>query len=570
MKLFRKWLSLLLVVMLAAGIIGTASAADPNFDVKDGIAIKYIGTATEITADMFTDEKITTIGASCFNGKDITKVTMPKTVKSIQAGAFAECRFLTEVTLSPSITSIPDNCFANATSLKAIAIPSGVTSIGQYAFRNCVSLKAVEGTATVKTKYSDTYKPVTGNVTSVGTDAFANCPQVVISCFKGSPLEEYAIAHSVKYESLDPVIDKITVRNPPEYTMIYDKSSANTLAVSYTVSPAIASGTELAWSSSDTSIAEVSQDGVVTPKKAGVITVTVASANTIDGLTTPQASVKIVILDSAKTWQQWPATTGSWYYCTSNTTYATGWQQIGSKWYYFEPTLGKALTGWLKISGSWYYTNSSGAMLTGWQKIDEKWYYFNGSGVLYSGWLSYGGKWYYLDSQNGSAMVTGARTIGGVNYIFRDDGSLIDSGWYKEGGKWYYLNDKKAVQKGWIKDGGKWYYLSPVDGAMLTGWQQVNGVWYYMNASGAMQTGWQKLDGGKWYYLNKTTGAMETGWLKLNKTWYYLNADGSMAIGWLQIKGVWYYFDASGAMVTGTQTINGTKYTFNKNGAWIK
>ena len=432
MKLFRKWLSLLLVVILAAGIIGTASAADANFDVKDGIAIKYIGTATEITADMFTDEKITTIGASCFNGKDITKVTMPKTVKSIQAGAFAECRLLTEVTLSPSITSIPDNCFANATSLKAIAIPSGVTSIGQYAFRNCVSLKAVEGTATVKTKYSDTYKPVTGNVTSVGTDAFANCPQVVISCFKGSPLEEYAIAHSVKYESLDPVIDKITVRNPPEYTMIYDKSSANTLAVSYTVSPAIASGAELAWSSSDTSIAEVSQDGVVTPKKAGVITVTVASANTIDGLTTPQASVKIVILDSAKTWQQWPATTGSWYYCTSNTTYATGWQQIGSKWYYFEPTLGKALTGWLKISGSWYYTNSSGAMLTGWQKIDEKWYYFNGSGVLYSGWLSYGGKWYYLDSQNGSAMVTGARTIGGVNYIFRDDGSLIDSGWYNE------------------------------------------------------------------------------------------------------------------------------------------
>ena len=78
MKLFRKWLSLLLVVMLAAGIIGTASAADPNFDVKDGIAIKYIGTATEITADMFTDEKITTIGASCFNGKDITKVTMRK------------------------------------------------------------------------------------------------------------------------------------------------------------------------------------------------------------------------------------------------------------------------------------------------------------------------------------------------------------------------------------------------------------------------------------------------------------------------------------------------------------
>ena len=37
----------------------------------------------------------------------------------------------------------------------------------------------------------------------------------------------------------------------------------------------MAKDAELAWSVSDTAIAEVSQEGVITPKKAGIITVTV-------------------------------------------------------------------------------------------------------------------------------------------------------------------------------------------------------------------------------------------------------------------------------------------------------
>ena len=218
MKLSKKWLSLLMAVAL---LVSCASAlADPKFVVTDGIAVKYVDTATDVvTADMFKDEGITAIGASCFKGTDVTSVSIPETVSSIQAQAFSDCRNLNTISLPDKITAIPDKCFDNATSLLSVSIPAGVVSIGTGAFRNCISLKAVEGTETVKTKSADDYKPVPGSVTSVGDDSFTNCPQVVISCFKGSALEAYAIANKIKYESLDPVIDSITP-SQAEYTAV--------------------------------------------------------------------------------------------------------------------------------------------------------------------------------------------------------------------------------------------------------------------------------------------------------------------------------------------------------------
>ena len=93
MKLSKKWLSLL---MAAALLVSCASAlADSKFVVADGIAVKYVDTATDVvTADMFEDEGITAIGASCFKGTDVTSVSIPETVSSIQAQAFSDCRNL--------------------------------------------------------------------------------------------------------------------------------------------------------------------------------------------------------------------------------------------------------------------------------------------------------------------------------------------------------------------------------------------------------------------------------------------------------------------------------------------
>ena len=79
---------------------------------------------------------------------------------------------------------------------------------------------------------------------------------------------------------------------------------------------------------------------------------------------------------------------------TNNINQTTGWQQIGSDWYYFDDN-GVMQTGWQQIHEKWYYLGDDGVMLTGWQKIHEKWYYFDNSGVMLTDTYIDG---YYIDS----------------------------------------------------------------------------------------------------------------------------------------------------------------------------
>ena len=110
MKHQRKLLGLLLAVILIIGLSVSAHAdgPTPKFVVRDGIAVKYLDKdTTVITAEMFQQEGITAIGASCFKDSNVTSVTIPSTVTSIQSKAFSDCRKLTNVSLSGKITAIP-------------------------------------------------------------------------------------------------------------------------------------------------------------------------------------------------------------------------------------------------------------------------------------------------------------------------------------------------------------------------------------------------------------------------------------------------------------------------------
>ena len=55
--------------------------------------------------------------------------------------------------------------------------------------------------------------------------------------------------------------------------------------------------------------------------------------------------------------------------------------------------------------------NGSGAMLTGWQKIGSTWYYMNGSGAMLTDWQNIDGSEYYFYSSGAMAVST---VIGGV------------------------------------------------------------------------------------------------------------------------------------------------------------
>lgn len=110
--------------------------------------------------------------AKAFNKcENVNHVTIPSTVKRIDASAFAQCSALTGVTIPDSVTSIGFSAFANCASLAGIVIPGSVTTIEESTFYNCPSLTSVV---------------IPESVTSIGYMSFAKCSGLVTLTIPGS------------------------------------------------------------------------------------------------------------------------------------------------------------------------------------------------------------------------------------------------------------------------------------------------------------------------------------------------------------------------------------------------
>ena len=72
---------------------------------------------------------ITSIPEDYFNSTRIDKITLPKSLKSIEDYAFANCTRLSSVTFPESLTSIGQNAFRECTSLLSVTLPESLTSI---------------------------------------------------------------------------------------------------------------------------------------------------------------------------------------------------------------------------------------------------------------------------------------------------------------------------------------------------------------------------------------------------------------------------------------------------------
>ena len=99
-----------------------------------------------------------TLGYRAFyNAKNLTSVSIPASVVSIDYYAFAECRNLETVTFAKDnlLTGIYEGAFLNCVSLKNITIPDSIIEISDYAFYGCSSLTRLpfSATATVKGIY---------------------------------------------------------------------------------------------------------------------------------------------------------------------------------------------------------------------------------------------------------------------------------------------------------------------------------------------------------------------------------------------------------------------------------
>jgi hypothetical protein len=86
-------------------------------------------------------EDITTIGYKTFSCSNLTSVTIPKGVTTIDAMAFCCCKSLVSVIIPEGVTTIGEFTFSGCSCLSSVTIPESVTSIGNGAFLCCNSLE---------------------------------------------------------------------------------------------------------------------------------------------------------------------------------------------------------------------------------------------------------------------------------------------------------------------------------------------------------------------------------------------------------------------------------------------
>gem|GEM_PF-2245601 len=179
----RKFLSLILVVSMVAGLIPMAISAQ----TQSGNGWRFdsaTGTLT-ITHDAGgSDWRI-------MNGNDVRAdavqvLIIENGVRSIGPAAYEDCINLREVTIPDSVLRIWPQAFSGCTSLGEITIPSSVTNIGDSAFRGCTSLATVTiGNGFGFTRIGDlvfegctslTTLTLGKAVISIGHWAFVDCP----------------------------------------------------------------------------------------------------------------------------------------------------------------------------------------------------------------------------------------------------------------------------------------------------------------------------------------------------------------------------------------------------------
>ena len=119
----------------------------PRYTSVYGTCHSYIGNA-DIPATDGNGNIVTGIGEGCFEKCVIQSVTIPSTVKDIEARAFTECR-LTTVTIPEGVETIGNDAFFSCDTLNTVSLPGTLLKIGANAFRNMKALKTLTIPASV-------------------------------------------------------------------------------------------------------------------------------------------------------------------------------------------------------------------------------------------------------------------------------------------------------------------------------------------------------------------------------------------------------------------------------------
>ena len=253
---------------------------------------------------------VISIGDLAFGGCSLTSITIPESVTSIGSGAFNN---LTTVTINSktiaaisksydgtsvlehffgssvtkyifdgNVQDIGDYACYNCGRLNTVIIGTKVASIGQGAFNNCIRLKKVCSEAE--------------QVPNTNIDNFRNCdigsatlhvPAASVESYRTTlPWSGFG---SIVAADIPVDIPATSISLNP--TTLSFNAVNQTATLTATISPSNATNKNVTWMSSNTSVATVSDTGLVTPRTNGTATIT---ATTTDG-TNLTASCEVTV-----------------------------------------------------------------------------------------------------------------------------------------------------------------------------------------------------------------------------------------------------------------------------------
>ncbi len=220
------------------GTITTTHSAGLRFVSNNGgtCELASIGTCTD-TAIVIppispNGDLVTVIGISSFgNQSQITAVTIPDCVTSIEGHAFMNCRSLASITIPDGVTTINSYTFSGCTALASVTLPDGLKEILDMAFQNCTSLPSIDLPANLEIIEQDAFAgsgltsiSIPDKVWFVATGAFADCDRLtaihignvqqdlgLIGAFMGcSAIESITVAEgNLYYEVIDNCLIRI-------------------------------------------------------------------------------------------------------------------------------------------------------------------------------------------------------------------------------------------------------------------------------------------------------------------------------------------------------------------------
>ena len=172
----------------------TVNDTNPNYKSENGILYKKSTGSDDFAELLFYPTALITenngiinnlpatlvkIGGSAFsNNSGLISITLPASISSIDAAAFKNCENLVEVILlgttatenAATSLAISESAFENCSSLATIVLPSYTKSFGKNAFKSSGIVNFV----------------IPENVTTIGSQAFANCTKLETLVFKNT------------------------------------------------------------------------------------------------------------------------------------------------------------------------------------------------------------------------------------------------------------------------------------------------------------------------------------------------------------------------------------------------